>query len=135
MNPDKPVGGDPPIDAMSMLEVIGDARASAEARMAAARDMMAPYAIRALLDGTDPRQVAEACGFRAGSSAPTRNPIVDAMQKQIEAAFGYRVIIDPDAAEQVESMYSWGGETPKDDLEAFFKWINSKFNELIRRNA
>lgn len=123
MDPDKPNEDDPPIDALSMLEVIGDNRASAEARMAAARQMMAPYAIRAILDGVDPRVVAEACGFRIDGSKSVQ---VSPMEVFISQAFGQRVVFETD---------DMGGMGVDDGLSEFTQWITRKLAEMIQEKA
>lgn len=125
MDPDKPHDDDPDIDAMSMLEVIGDTRASAEARMAASREMMAPYAIRAILDGADPRQVAEACGFRAGGQS--RPQQISVMEAMLSNAFGSRITFDDDVVEQMQDGQSGG-------MNAFIQWITGKLADIVRES-
>lgn len=62
-DPDRPVPGDPPIDARSMLDVIADHRVRTQQQLEAAQKMIIPYAIRAILDGEDVLEVAAMCGF------------------------------------------------------------------------
>lgn len=129
LDPDIPVEGDPPIDAQSMLEVIGETVSTSEARIQAARAMMLPYAVRAILNGTPAADVARACGFQRISKRPGASiSMMDALMGNM----GYRVIIadDVDEDDLPPGLYQASIEPPALDPE-FVKWIVQGFQRMV----
>lgn len=61
-------------DAASMVEVLSQSMDQHKAAMKAARDMIALYAIRALLDGANVLQIAHQCGFGRPNEPNTDAP-------------------------------------------------------------
>jgi hypothetical protein len=119
LNPDRAVPGDPPINAESMLEVLGESRELYQRRIDAARDLMVPYAIRALLDGADPRQVAHCCGFQVGQQVqqvPDRNPMESMMRSMGYTLFAY-------------------DDQPSNPMEAFATWVGDKLTEFVKERS
>lgn len=119
VDPDRPVEGDPPINAMSLVEVAEEARKRAIAQREAAVKVMGIYAIRAIIDGYNPKEVAEACGFDPDHNRHYRrsqNP-VEAMMRQMMPGVYF---------EQIEM------EAQPDGPEAFARWLAEYLIDLVR---
>lgn len=115
-DPDKPHDDDPPINAMSMLEVLEEAQDHYKHTRMVAQDMQAATAIRAILDGTDPREVAEACGYKF---------------KREHQSLGQSVMMTPFGPVQiVSSLDDIAPDDGEGGMEAFASWL---CNYLSRR--
>jgi hypothetical protein len=68
---DRPWPEDPPIDALSMVEVAEDAFQKLNVKRENALDVQRRYAVLAILEGVPPEEVAHACGF---TEAPVELP-------------------------------------------------------------
>lgn len=61
---------DSQVDARQMVEVIAEFQKTQRERLEASQNMIVPYVIRAVLDGADPKELAQLCGFK--DDAPER---------------------------------------------------------------
>lgn len=111
---------DPPFDVVSMLEVCDEARRQAISAREHAAKMMVPFALHALLDGRDPRTVAEACGFGQAEA-----PEVDD-DEECER-FGMS-----DAYWALMGRQTYGRPDP---LAGFTKWLQAGLADLVRGEA
>lgn len=105
---DTPWADDPPINALSMLEVAVEAHGDFEARKKAATDYMRRAAIRALLDGHPPREVMEACGFEY--EAPR-------VRSQVE--------------DDMNDIYFLGYTERKTSQQFFLEWLGKGLKDLL----
>lgn len=86
-------------DSVSMLEVIGEARAAAASQQEAALKMLASAALQAFVDGVDIRVIANRCGFE-----------LDAPPVVIGGGF-FSMPWGPREVSQVERFASWLGNS------------------------
>lgn len=97
-------------DPLDMLDVLDEARRTAMRQREAAVKHMTCHAMRAILDGADPRHVAERCGFASDASeasAPRFAPL---------SFFGEPI-------------------PPADPVERFASWLGHAITELVREKA
>lgn len=122
-DPDRALPGDPPIDAKSMLDVIAEAEARAKQQLASVKAMAVPYAIRAILDGADVREVAASCGF-------LQNVIVEDPNHQEISLPGWGdVIID------MRTMGIVGRPGEDRTIDDFAEWLGKELMKLIQEKA
>lgn len=104
------------VDAKQMVEVIGEFQQTQRERLEAAKSMLAPYAIRALLDGADPKELAALCGF-----------VDEPQEESVESSFAteMRSILGGDL---------YGFRKP-DALTLFTAWLTGELSNLIKEAA
>ena len=104
------------VDAKQMVEVIGEFQQTQRERLEAAKDMLAPYAIRALLDGANPKELAALCGF-------TDEP----QEETVENSF----------AAEMRSILGGGlyGYQKPDALTLFTNWLTGELSNLIKEGV
>lgn len=75
---DRPQEGDPPVDALSMVEVIEEFGNQQQGRLKNAIKLQRLYALQALLNGESPLEVASKCGFDGRRQIEaTKDPVAD----------------------------------------------------------
>lgn len=104
------------VDAKQMVEVIGEFQQTQRERLEAAKSMLAPYAIRALLDGADPKELAALCGF------------VDESQEET---------VDNLFTQEMRSILGGGlyGYQKSDALTLFTNWLTGELSKLIKEGV
>lgn len=102
------------VDAKQMVEVIGEFQQTQRERLEAAKSMLAPYAIRALLDGANPKELAALCGF---TDEPQEEKVVSAFDEAYNSLFGRGPSYQPDA------------------LTLFTNWLTGELSTLIKEAA
>jgi hypothetical protein len=94
---------------MDMLEVTGSSLADASNQARAARDMQAHYALLAILQGADPKEVAVKCGFTRVHD-DNIDPMVDSIAPFMAQMLGIE-----------KEQLTVGGQA----LNAFAEWLTA----------
>lgn len=103
---------DSELSSQAMVEVIAEFRDTQRERLNAAQKMIVPHVIRAVLDGADPKELAELCGFE-DIAQETDNPTIE------EMLFG-------------SSSFLYGRSARPDALTSFANWLGHELTLMIQ---